>query len=163
MAPLSYIFSTLTIFCLLIFTACSTKQTFSKPVYIQIKSPLICVSDAGFLDISAQKKELTLLVAGNSAFKLSLNNLACLNGTCTTRSRLLEEFGLGVLPDDTLDKILESKPLSVNQDGCVIKVNNKNFKQQCDTKELKFDYLVEDGSLSFNDRLNKIVIKINTI
>jgi hypothetical protein len=135
----------------------------SKPVYIQIKSPQISISDAGFLNKLDSKKELMVFDAGNVVFKLTLNHLACLNLDCTTRADILSRLSLSVLPDTLLDDLLDSKPLKIKAKNCDKKATKDGFEERYKSEQFDIIYIVEKESTTFIDRKNKIFIKISEI
>ncbi len=150
------------VLCLLL-AGCTPKTTVSKPIYLQIKSPNISLSDAGFLTNTDSKKELVVFEAGNAIFKLSLNHLACLNSECGTRGQMLDRLAIKGMPDTLLDDLLDSKPLAITSAKCNKNEKQGGFEQSCKNDNFDIVYTLENGNISFADKLNRIIIKITEI
>ena len=131
---------------------CAVKTT---PVYVNIVSPKIKISDEGFLKESFFYKKLIIYKAGSKPIELTLrDNKICINKECFNKYMFMKEYFNG-LSKDFFDKILNKKPLSLK----FYKKTKNGFFQKSDT----LFYKVTKNSVLFRDRKNKIVILIKNL
>ncbi len=128
---------------------CATKTI---PVYVNINSPQIKVSDEGFLKEAPGYKQLIIYKAGNEPVSFTLKqDEICINNNCINRYIFMQKYFRG-LKKDIFDKILNKEPLSLGfyqktKDGFVEKSEN-------------IYYRVSKNSVLFKDKKEKITIFI---
>jgi hypothetical protein len=145
----------------LFFSACSIKsyeRTQSKIITIKTKS--LKFSDIGYIRNSRDSLELELFEAGNSAFKVSIDNYICTNDGCMSKSSFNEEYLSEDYPPDILQNIILGKPI---YDANNLSRNDAGFEQNILTQEVNIHYQVDANQIYFKDSKNNILIKIKEL
>ena len=128
---------------------CATKTI---PVYVNINSPQIKVSDEGFLKEAPGYKQLIIYKAGNEPVKFTLKqNEICIDNECIDKNIFIKKY-FKYLKKDFFDKILNKKPLELK----FYKKTKNGFIE----KSENIYYRVSKNSVLFKDKKGKIVIFI---
>jgi len=136
-------------FLLSFLTGCATKTT---PVYISINSPVIKISDEGFLKEGPGYKEIVIYKAGFAPVKLLIKeDRICVNNRCFNKYLFMRRYFKG-FKKDIFDKILNKKPLSLK----FYKKTKNGFLEKSDN----IYYLVRKNSVLFKDKKEHITIFI---
>ena len=151
---MKYIILILAIF----FSACSVKNyEHTQTKIIIIKSPKIKFADIGYLRNSDDSIELELFIAGKAIEKISINHLICVSEGCMSKSGFNEDYLHPSYPNEILQNILLGQEIyngktKVKTDG--------GFEQRIETESANIVYRVNQDSILFKDRKNKIIFKI---
>ncbi len=146
---------------LLLFSSCSIKNyehTQSKNVTFKTKK--VKFSDIGYLRNTGNAVELELFVAGNSAFKVSIDRHICTEDGCMSKMQFNKEYLSATYPENILQNIFLGKSI---YDGINIARNDNGFEQNIDTQQVKIHYSVDKNQIYFKDSKNNILIKIKEI
>ncbi|TKX32622.1 hypothetical protein [Campylobacter aviculae] len=144
-------------FVLFFISACSLKNqnNFNQSIAITINSPLIRMSDFGFLKKENQTLILEVYKMGQAFLNLKIKDKICLNAICYNKQVFNKKFFKNEYYDDILSDILNSKPLwqgrNLKQIAC-------GFKQNLKTKNYEIFYEVCHNKVSFLDKVSRIKI-----
>lgn len=148
----------LSVFILLFFTACSTKDyKITQTKIIVIKSPKIKFSDLGYIRNSDEKIELELFVAGKCIETITINHLICTSEGCMSKSGFNEDYLNQAYPENTLQNILLSRAV---YDGKNMQRTADGFEQHVKDEDVDILYRVDSKETFFKDRKNRIIFKI---
>jgi len=144
--------------CLLIFSACSTKnyETTQTKIII-IKSPKMKFADVGYIRNSGKSIELELFVAGKVIEKFTINHLVCTSEGCLSKSGFNAEYLHYSYPDDILQNILLGKAIYDGENRVQTKTG---FSQIIKNKDVNIKYKVNNQEIFFKDKANRIIFKI---
>ncbi|MRJ06768.1 MAG: hypothetical protein C6I01_04535 [Epsilonproteobacteria bacterium] len=139
----------------LLLGGCSYK-TSTDNIYLTIKTPKYRLSDQGFLNISPNQKEL-IIYKEFTPYKITIGKREiCESGKCLSKGAFLKKVGLSDYPPETLDLILEGKPLPFlpSPEG-----NSTTFIQ----KNSRFYYQVTKTKIFFRDKKERVLISLRKL
>jgi hypothetical protein len=138
---------------------CATRQSPPASVttgYLLLKTPKVGISDQAILE--KRKDKITLIVYKElKPYKVVITpSQICLNGRCEGRARILKKLGLEGYPPETLNLILDQKPLPFLPPP---RFTTDGFSQRGEgiTYKVIFDKLI-----SLKDKKRKIVVIFRT-
>ncbi|MSN95741.1 hypothetical protein F1B92_00775 [Campylobacter sp. FMV-PI01] len=142
------------IFIGIFFVSCAkTGLNRSKSAIFTIKSPLIKINDAGFIDFGKKKIRLQIYNSGVGLFEMDIKDKICYNGICEDEIKFNEKFFKFKHYRGFFKDILAKKPI----------YNAKNLiKTECGFRQevINLQYEICNKKISFNDKKNEIKIII---
>lgn len=142
-------------------SSCSIKNyEHTESKIVTIKTKKFKFSDIGYIRNSGDAVELEMFIAGNSAFKISINRLICTADGCMSKSKFNQEYLSATYPDEILQNIFLGKSIYNKMN---LTRNDNGFEQKIHTQEVTIDYQVDSTQIDFKDSKNNILIKIKEI
>ena len=142
----------------LLFSACSVKDyEITQTKIIIIKSPKLKFGDLGYIRNSDKSIELELFAAGKAIEKFTVNHLVCTSEGCMSKSGFNADYLHASYPDDILQNILLGR---VIYDGENRVQTPDGFEQEIENENVTITYRVDQNSIYFKDRKNRIIFKI---
>lgn len=150
------------IICILLFVSCSTKKSVftSKQIVLTIKSKNIKYHDISMMKSSKSSILIDGFLAGTKIFNLSISKNICMNGICLTPELFNTKFLSTKYENDILKNIFTKLPLFAGEN--MIKHEN-GFTQTLHTKHYNISYTVTNNNVYFEDKVNRILIKLKEI
>jgi len=143
------------------FSACTGKKpTKEESAFIVIKTPNMKYADLGFISNAPALVKVNIYTAGQPLVKFEINALnvcmstfECMNKKAFNKKILSENY-----PDTLLENIFRARPIFDKEN--LEKIEN-GFSQKL-KKEKSYDitYTVKNGTRTFRDKTNKILIKV---
>jgi hypothetical protein len=144
-----------------LFSACTGKQpTKEESAFIVIKTPRMKYADLGFISNAPSLVKVNIYASGQPLVKFEINALnvcmstfECMNKKAFNKKILSENY-----PDTLLEDIFRAKPIFDKEN---LQKNADGFTQKL-KKEKAYDihYTVKNGTRTFRDKINKILIKV---
>ncbi|BCX78851.1 hypothetical protein [Campylobacter sp. 19-13652] len=125
-----------------------------RPIKATIVSPLLRLSDAGFVHSYKRFSVLQIYSSGVAIAQLKTGKNICINGACYTPSAFNEKFFKNAYYDGLLDDILNARQIF---NGINLTKNECGFYQ--DVSKFSIRYLVCNDTVEFKDKTTKIIIK----
>lgn len=152
----TYLFILLSIFAL--YGCVSLNLPKTKSVAILIKSPMIKISDVGFIHFYHNHLNLQIYNSGKDILNLNVKNLICINNACSNKLDFNQKFFLNEYYSDFLEDLLRMKPIYNGLNLILTKcgfeqIISKNFVQ----------YTVCNNKMSFIDNKNGIKITMREL
>jgi len=146
---------------IMLYTGCGTKLPIKEQsAYITIKTPAMRYSDMGFIYKYDNRTKVQVYALGQPLVSLDIyrDNVCMSLLECMSKS----EFNSKVLsqnyPNDTIEKIFNGEPIFQH---IGLSPNSNGFTQNISKDGLyDIEYSVTSQNISFNDKINKILIKV---
>ncbi len=151
----------LPIILIFIFTGCSIKQPIQqKSAFITLKTPEIRYADMGF--VSEYAGNLKVQIYSNAQPVVSLNiyqDRICMSlFECMNKIDFYRKVFHASYPEDTLEHVFLAKPIF---DGInLIKTSNGFTQNIAKPGQYSILYEISDDKISFHDKINQIIIKV---
>lgn len=146
---------------LLFTTGCTQKLPMSeKSALIVIKTPTMRYADMGFISHYDGYTKLQIYGLGQPILSLDINkNTICMSLLeCMSKSEFNRKMLSKNYPDNILESIFNGEAI---MGGTSIVQNSNGFTQKIATNGLyDIEYSVTNKNISFNDKINKITIKV---
>ncbi|MBN2722388.1 MAG: hypothetical protein JXQ77_06165 [Campylobacterales bacterium] len=144
-----------------ILTGCSIKQPMQqKSAFITLKTPEIRYADMGF--ISEYMGSLKVQIYSNAQPVVSLDiyqDRICMSlFECMNKSDFYRKVFHASYPDDTLEQIFSFKPIFGGLN--LIKTSNGFTQNITKPDQYSISYEISDDKISFHDKINQIIIKV---
>lgn len=148
------------VFVTIFFSACSIKQipTESNSVFFTMNSPLLKLSDAGFIHHYNNYTTLQIYNSGVSLLKLDIKDKICINSACSDKKSFNEKYLLDAHYDELISDIINQRPIYEKQN--LVKTDC-GFKQVISKNSIKYE-LCNNKSI-FKDAKNNITIVLRLI
>ncbi len=144
-----------------LFLGCAPKSyMMNESRLIIIKTPKLKFADLGYIRKNIDEVRADLFVAGNLVQSIEINTLVCVNEGCISKSSFNEEYLNSAYPDDLMLNVLLARPIF---NKASIKKTENGFIQELKSEEYNIIYKVENETIYFKDKKNKILIKIKKI
>lgn len=154
-----FILSALLIFS---FSACSIKNyEHSEPKLITFKTKKIRYSDLGFIRHSGDALQLDLFTAGSQVYRFEINRMICTAQGCIRKSKFNEEHFDDKYYNDFLQNVILGKPIFKGKN--LIKTDSGFEQNIILVGEYNISYKVSQNKIYFKDRVNKILLKIQSV
>lgn len=138
-------------------TGCSINslpQGNQRAVKATIISPIIKLSDAGFIHRYKHFIMLQIYSSGVALASIKTGKNICINGVCYSKDAFNEKFFKNKYYDDLLDDILDAREIF---GGINLTKNECGFYQ--DISKFSIRYLVCNDEVEFRNKTTKIIIK----
>lgn len=144
---------------LLLLTACSPKQyERNESSLIIIKTPKLKYADLGYIRKNRDEVRVDLFTAGQLVQSIEINHLVCVDDGCLTKSAFNADYLHPSYPDDLLLDVLLARPIF---NKASFQETERGFIQNLKSTEYNIIYKIEDGTVYFKDRQNRLLIKIS--
>jgi len=146
---------------ILTFTGCTIKKPMQqKSAFITLKTPEIRYADMGF--VYEYTDSLKVQIYSNAQPVVSLDmykDRICMSlFECMNKSDFYRKVFHVSYPDDTLEQIFLSKPIFGGLN--LIKTSNGFTQNIFNPDQYSISYEISDGKVSFHDKINQIIIKV---
>jgi len=152
----------LTCIIIFIFIGCAPKiqYTSSQAFFIVIKNSKIAIADVGFIKKNKDNLNLQIFSASTPIFELIVSDDICIDSLCMDKKSFNAEFFEKVHYETFITELLNFQPIYDEKN--IIKTD-KGFSQNIKTESFDIKYKVENETLYFKDKKNKILIKLRKL
>ena len=144
-----------------VFGGCSQKEPLRQgAVFVVWKTPVMKYADQGFLYENDEELKLEIYSSGQAALSLTIDSDEICSGLlCMSKKEFNARYLSPSYPETMIEKILTGSE--------IIQAENKSrieggFEQKIERDGLySIHYIVKHDTVFFDDKLNRITIKIN--
>jgi len=122
-----------------------------------LKTPMIKYADLGYIRSSSDEVRADLFVVGQLVQSIEISRLVCVHEGCLSKSAFNKDYLHPSYPDELIVNVLLGRPIFKKAS---LQMTPKGFIQELISDEYNIVYKVEDGDIIFNDKQNRLKIKI---
>jgi hypothetical protein len=141
---------------------CAPKQPIKEQsAYITIKTPAMRYSDMGFIYKYDNRTKVQIYALGQPVLSLDIygDNVCMSLLKCMSKKEFNQKVMNQNYPDDTIESILNGEVIFR---GVNMTQNGNGFTQKITQNGLyEIEYVVANKNIFFNDKINKIIIKVD--
>ncbi|MDF1882152.1 hypothetical protein JHD50_12730 [Sulfurimonas sp. MAG313] len=141
--------------------ACAPKTyKHNEARFIFLKTPQIKFADLGYIRHTKDEVKVELFSVGQLVQSIEINTLICVDEGCISKSSFNEDYLCKYYPDNLLRNVLLGKPIFSKVS---LQRTKTGFIQKLKSDRYNIVYKVDNKNISFKDKQNHFLIKIETI